>query len=114
MILDPNASTPTAPAFEPGQLITHRRYGYRGVIVDVDPKCKASDNWYQNNQTQPDRDQPWYHVLVHDSSATTYPAQQNLEADASGEPIDHPLLEYFFSAFENGRYVRNDRPWPSE
>jgi len=114
MILDPKqaSSTRLQPAFEPGQVVTHRRYGYRGVIVDMTPRCEAPEPWYQNNQTQPKRDQPWYHVLVDSSSATTYPAQENLEADTSGGPIAHPLLGYFFTAFEAGRYIRNDRPWP--
>jgi len=113
MILDPKqaAASHLQPAFDAGQVIKHRRYGYRGVIVDMTPRCEASEQWYQNNQTQPGRDQPWYHVLVDGSSATTYPAQENLEADTSGAPIEHPLLGYFFTAFESGKYVRNDRPW---
>ena len=27
------------PAFTPGQMVKHKRYGYRGVIVEVDPQC---------------------------------------------------------------------------
>jgi heat shock protein HspQ len=77
--------------FEIGQLITHRRYGYRGVIVAYDSSCQAPDSWYRSNQTQPDRQQPWYHVLVHGSPVTTYAAQTSLEADDSGLPIEHPL-----------------------
>ncbi len=99
------------PLFEPGQLVTHRRYGYRGVVVSVDIHCQANDNWYYSNQTQPKRDQPWYHVLVHNSTSCTYAAQSSLVADSSGEPIDHPLVEQFFSSFEKGYYLRNSRPW---
>ena len=98
--------------FTPGQLVRHKRYHYRGVVVDFDVRCMADEQWYQNNQAQPDRDQPWYHVLVDGSDATTYPAQQNLLPDDSGEPVDHPLVDYFFSGFADGRYTRNDRPWP--
>ena len=101
------------PAFDPGCVVRHKRYGYRGVVVEVDVRCQASDTWYQNNQTQPNREQPWYHVLVDESSGTTYPAQENLDPDLSGEPIKHPWLEAFFSGFEGGRYIRNDQPWPS-
>ena len=101
------------PRFNPGQLVVHRRYGYRGVVVERDERCLADDAWYQKNQTQPDRDQPWYHVLVSDSTRCTYAASENLLADDSGLPITHPLLEYFFSAFVDGRYVRNQTPWPS-
>jgi heat shock protein HspQ len=101
------------PVFEPGQLVRHRRYGYRGVIVERDDVCQADDEWYARNQTQPDREQPWYHVLVDGTSSCTYAASQNLVADPGGLPIDHPLVAYFFSQFAAGRYERNDEPWPS-
>ena len=102
----------TAPQFAPGDLICHVRYGYRGVVVAHDPMCKADENWYQSNNTQPDRDQPWYHVLVHESGSVTYPAQSSLAPDESGTEIVHPLLDHFFDGFEEGRYKRNDVPWP--
>lgn len=99
------------PVFEIGQLVAHRRYGYRGVVVDFDIRCQATEAWYKSNQTQPARDQPWYHVLVHGSVQVTYAAQENLAADVSGEPIEHPWVERYFSGFRGGRYVRNDEPW---
>ena len=99
------------PRFGPGELVRHKRYGYRGVVVHADPRCLGDDEWYYSNQTQPDRNQPWYHVLVDGSSTTTYPAQENLEPDQSGEPVDHPLVDHFFGEFRDGRYVRNDEPW---
>lgn len=30
-----------------GQVISHRRFGYRGVIVGYDPTCEASEDWIQ-------------------------------------------------------------------
>jgi heat shock protein HspQ len=102
---------PPRPVFEPGQLVRHRRYGYRGVVVDRNEFCEADNVWYSKNQTQPDRDQPWYHVLVDGSSTCTYAASENLVADSSGLPIEHPLLPHFFSEFKNGIYIRNDDPW---
>ncbi len=83
------------------------------MVVDSDLTCKADEAWYQSNQTQPDRNQPWYHVLVDGSSNTTYAAQTSLEADERSAPITHPYLEHFFTEFTGDRYVRNDRPWPS-
>ena len=50
-------------------------------------------------------------VLVHGSSQTTYAAQTSLEADDSGQPVEHPLVEVFFDEFTGQVYVRNDRPW---
>ncbi len=98
-------------AYAPGDLVRHRRYGYRGVVVAVDSSCQASETWYQSNQTQPDKMQPWYHVLVHGAAHTTYAAEENLDADPEGGPVAHPLVEQFFSGFRGNRYVRNETPW---
>ena len=100
------------PRFAPGDMVRHVRYHYRGVVVAYDSKCMADENWYQSNNTQPDKEQPWYHVLVHESGSITYPAESSLELDGSGEEIVHPLLEQFFKGFEEGRYKRNKVPWP--
>ncbi|WP_428388577.1 heat shock protein HspQ [Mucisphaera sp.] len=100
------------PHFAPGQLVRHRNYGYRGVVVDFDLQCKANDLWYENNQTQPDRDQPWYHILVDGSEINTYAAQSSLLPDTNNQPIQHELINHFFDPFENGRYTRNETPWP--
>ena len=97
--------------FDVGELVRHRRYGYRGVVVAFDLECQADEAWYEANQTQPPRDQPWYHVLVHASAQITYAAQTSLLRDWSDDPIAHPLVHRYFSGFENGRYVRNDRAW---
>ena len=102
-----------SPHFHTGTLVRHRRYGYRGVIVALDATCRASDQWYYSNQTQPSRGQPWYHVLVHESSQVTYAAQENIESDTSEEPVRHPLIHEFFDAFQGDHYERNSKPWPS-
>ena len=101
----------SGPAFRPGQLVRHQRYDYRGVVVAYDLQCDAPDEWYQTNQTQPDRDQPWYHVLVHGANMTTYAAQSSLLADGAGKRIDHPLVDKYFSEFTGTSYVRNNRPF---
>ena len=97
--------------FVPGELVRHRRYKYRGVVVDLDTACMASDDWYSSNQTQPRKNQPWYHVLVDQSLHVTYAAEENLAPDGGGAEITHPLIDEFFDAFQDGHYVRNDRPW---
>ncbi len=102
----------TVPRFQPGQIVRHKRYGYRGVVVSADGRCQADPVWYMSNKTQPDRNQPWYHVLVHDSVHSTYVAELNLEEDDSGQQVEHPLVSAFFSGFEDGRHIRNGHPWP--
>jgi heat shock protein HspQ len=99
----------TRAKFSIGELIHHQLFDYRGVIVDVDRKCKASDEWYEQvAKSRPPKNEPWYHVLVHDSMHSTYVAEQNLEPDDSLEPINHPLLRQFFSTLESGKYIKNE------
>ena len=96
--------------FSVGDVIHHRLFDYRGVIVDVDQKFQGTEQWYQTvAKSRPPKNKPWYHVLVHDSDHATYVAEQNLQSDESYEPVQHPLLDQFFSHFEKGRYVRIDR-----
>ncbi len=63
----------------------------------------------QSQNRVPQKNKPWYHVLVHEAVLTTYVAERNLEPDESVAPIKHPMLGDFFSRFESGRYVSDDR-----
>ena len=90
-----------------GQLVCHRRFDYRGVVVDVDSEFSLSDEWYEQVATsRPPKDKPWYRVLVHNAVHETYVAERNLEADQSNQRINHPLVNEYFDEFANGRYVR--------
>ena len=113
MIMHAHPASQRAARFAPGDIVFHKRYHYRGVVVDLDPRCTASDAWYAKNKTQPDRDQPWYHVLVHGSSHATYVAEENLRREPEGRPVAHPLISHFFHAYTDGRYLRNNEPWPA-
>ena len=94
-----------------GDLVHHRLFHYRGAIVDVDPNFQSTEEWYEAvAKSRPPKDKPWYRVLVHGAEHSTYVAEQNLDLDDSDTPIKHPMLEHFFSRFENGRYVGDDRP----
>ena len=100
--------------FYPGQVIKHIRYGYRGVIASHDLYCLAEDKWYFSNRSQPDRNQPWYHILVDGTNQVTYAAEDCLTTAPDVYRIKHPFLEYFFDGYEQGAYQRNSRPWPKE
>jgi len=92
--------------FFPGQIVHHKHFDYRGVIIDVDPEFQGSEEWYdQMARSRPPKDQPWYHVLVHDNPIETYVAERNLEEDLSGQAINHPHVQQFFSALQNGKYI---------
>lgn len=103
--------TTTAKAkFAVGELIQHRLFDYRGVIIDVDPVFMLSDEWYEQvASSRPPKDQPWYRVLVHNSQDETYVAERNLSQDPSIEPVIHPMLNDYFSAFKDGHYVTGQR-----
>lgn len=92
--------------FRPGQLVHHKRFEYRGVVVDVDPVFQGTEEWYEAMaRSRPPKDAPWYHVLVDGAEHTTYVAERNLEADHSMKPIRHHLLGAHFDRFERGAYV---------
>jgi len=96
--------------FSVGHVVHHRLFGYRGVVFDVDARFEGSEEWYEQvARSRPPRDQPWYHVLPHGQSHTTYVAERNLEPDERLEPIEHPLLSHFFDDFRDGRYIAAER-----
>ena len=93
--------------FDIGSLVHHLRFGYRGAVVDVDASFQGTEEWYEQvARSRPPKDAPWYHVLVHGASHTTYVAERNLDPDPSGAPIQHPLLVQLFDALREGRYAR--------
>lgn len=91
--------------YKVGQMVHHKLFDYRSVIVDVHDGYRGTDEWYDEvAKTKPPKDEPWYEVLVHDSSRVTYVAERNLELDVTGMPVEHPLLRVFFSEFDRGTY----------
>jgi heat shock protein HspQ len=87
-----------------GQIIRHKLFDYRGVVVNVDSTFQGSQEWYEQvARSRPPKDQPWYQVLVHDGQET-YVAQRNLTEDESKEPINHPYVDELFDQFEGGIY----------
>lgn len=93
--------------FRVGQVIHHKLFDYRGVIFDVDATFQGSEAWYDAMaRSQPPKDQPWYHVLVHRAEHMTYVSERNLEPDLTGEPVVHPGLDQYFDELRGGLYVR--------
>jgi heat shock protein HspQ len=96
---------PAKALFSVGQVVCHKRFGYRGVVVDVDATFSLSQAWYdQMARSKPPKDQPWYHVLVHEAQHQTYVAERNLEIEVEPAQIDHPLLGAHFDRFIDGQY----------
>jgi heat shock protein HspQ len=95
------------PRFESGEVVEHKLFGYRGVILGVDETYRGSDDWYgRPTRSRPPRDQPWYHVLVHGSIEEAYVAERHLQRVADPAEVEHPLVWVFFDERVEGRYVR--------
>jgi len=94
--------------FAIGDVVRHKLFDFRGVIFDVDPVFANSEEWYEAipEALRPPKDQPFYHLLAEnmESSYVAYVSQQNLIADDSDEPVDHPAITTMFDGLEGGRY----------
>ena len=91
-----------------GQVVKHRKHTFRGVIFDVDPEFSNTEEWYESipEEARPVKEQPFYHLLAENDQSfyVAYVSEQNLMADYSGEPVDHPDIPDLFGAFEDGSY----------
>jgi len=96
-----------------GEVVRHKIFDFRGVVFDVDPVFANSEEWYESipEALRPSKDQPFYHLLAEnaESSYVAYVSQQNLVADDSEEPIDHPAIGTMFEQLEGGRYRLRDQ-----
>lgn len=100
--------------FEIGMPVRHRKYGFRGVIFDVDPIFNNTDEWWESipEDVRPKKEQPYYHLLAETpeperSPYIAYVSEQNLVPEEGDEdPISHPDLEEFFDQrLDDGRFV---------
>ncbi len=104
--------TPLPPVaharFSIGDVVRHRMFDFRGVVFDIDPVFANSDEWYESipADVRPRKDQPFYHLLAENAEASyvAYVSQQNLIADESDEPVEHPAIVGLFDAYNDGRY----------
>lgn len=94
--------------FSIGQVVQHKLFPFRGVIFDVDPEFSNTEEWLTSipEPIRPRRDQPFYHLFAEnsDSHYVAYVSEQNLAADDTGEPVDHPQIELLFDETDDGSY----------
>ena len=102
----------TNTQFSIGQVVRHRVYEFRGVIVDVDPEFSNTEEWWQSipEEVRPSKDQPFYHLLAENESNAyeAYVSEQNLLVDESGEPVNHPQVAEVFGEFLGNSYALPD------
>nr|WP_319248657.1 heat shock protein HspQ [uncultured Celeribacter sp.] len=98
----------TRAKYHLGQVVCHRQHRFRGVVFDVDASFASTEEWYMAipEDSRPAKDQPFYHLLAENDQSyyVAYVSEQNLVADWSGEPVDHPDLPDLFGPFEGGAY----------
>ena len=94
--------------FSIGQVVRHRKHPFRGVIFDIDPTFSNTDEWWESipEKHRPIKEQPFYHLLAENDQSyyVAYVSEQNLLADHSGEPVDHPDIPDLFGPFQDGSY----------
>lgn len=89
--------------FAPGQIVKHRKFGYRGVVFQADAEFELSEEWYEAvARSRPPKDAPWYHVLVDEGTHSTYVAERHLMLSSDRSQIEHPMLGHYFESY-NGR-----------
>lgn len=91
--------------FRIGQVVKHRLFPFRGVIIDVDPVFANTEEWWISipEQIRPRKDQPFYHLLAENDETEyiAYVSEQNLLVDNSGDPVRHPQVREFFQGFDS-------------
>lgn len=100
--------------FRIGQVVTHKIWGYSGVIIGWDEYAKAPESWLEVMHPADKKhwkDMPNYAVLVdvrdRSSPQVTYVPQENLAV--VNRNIKHPQLDNYFSEFDGVQYL--PRPW---
>ena len=91
-----------------GDVVRHRLFPFRGVVVDVDAEFANTEEWYEAipEDIRPHKDQPFYHLLAENEEAYygAYVSEQNLLPDAENGPVGHPELKDSFEGFDGERY----------
>ena len=84
--------------FAIGEVVRHKLFDFRGVVFDIDPVFANSEEWYESipQEARPAENE--------ESSYIAYVSQQNLVADSSGNPVEHPALDEIFEDFDGERY----------
>ena len=110
----PRSSRKPESSFRVGQVIKHKRWGYRGVIIGWDETALAPENWIKemHGENKQWKKQPNYSVLVdtrdRQGAQVTYVPQENIEV-ISKVKVLHPQIDEHFESYDGSQYI--PRPW---
>ncbi|KAK7066702.1 hypothetical protein SK128_022497 [Halocaridina rubra] len=105
----PRLTRPVGLKWRVGQVVKHKRWGYHGVIIGWDQKCKAPETWIQkmHDGRKEWRTQPNYALLVEVDDREpqiTYVPQENIYV-IKDLKINHPELHEYFESFDGAQYI---------
>lgn len=82
--------------FNIGDLVVHTHQGYRAIVVDIDPLFQASGRYNpQSCKRDFTKRNPWYRLLVDNSSQVTYVEEPLLVRDFNQQAIDNPNINQY-------------------
>ena len=95
-----------------GQVVKHRTHPFRGVVDDIDPRFANTEEWWQSipEEQRPSKDQPYYHLFAENETSyyIAYVSEQNLLADTTGEPVEHPEVAEMFGNMTGDHYPMSE------
>ena len=95
--------------FNIGDLVKHLQIGYRAVVIDVDPIFQASGRYNPQSTKRPFASRnPWYRLLVDNSSQVTYVEECHLIPDPDKKQIENPNINQYLVEDE-GSYQSNTK-----
>ena len=91
--------------FNIGDLVVHKRQGYRAVVIDVDPLFQASGRYNPQAEKRAFcKRHPWYRLLVDESSQMTYVEENLLMFDPNRQSIDNPKIAAYLEQRQGSYY----------
>ncbi|CVI61980.1 MULTISPECIES: heat shock protein HspQ [Agrobacterium] len=91
-----------------GEIVRHKVFPFRGVVIDVDPEYANTEEWWNAipAEIRPDRDQPFYHLLAENEETeyVAYVSEQNLVHDENETPLRNPNIGRIFDKAPNGEW----------
>ncbi|XP_076445576.1 uncharacterized protein LOC143283278 [Babylonia areolata] len=112
---EPRLYRPAEVKFRIGQVVRHKFWKYRGVIIGWDLKPRAPKEWLEENYPSSEKHllhMPAFTLLVDVRDRMT--PQLSYVPGEEIEVIDktrvmHPRLDYYFESYDRGQYT--PRPW---
>ena len=90
--------------FNVGDIVQHTKFGYRAIIVDVDPLFTASGKYNpQACKHEFATKNPWYRLLLDHCAQETYVEECFLIQDRQTASVDNPNVDHYLKS-QKGQY----------